>query len=219
MGEIIRVLIADDHAIVREGLRAVIGIEQDMELVGEATDGVEAVKQARQLQPDVIVMDLLMPNKDGVEAISDIMMENPRARILVLTSYTELDKILPTIKAGALGYVLKNSLPQELLTAIRDVNRGAVSLHPGIARQLSRGLTQMKQDPYEYEATLTLREVEILKLVARGLSNEEIAEQLVISTRTVGVHISHLLDKLHLNNRTQAALFALKRGFVGLFIE
>jgi NarL family two-component system response regulator LiaR len=213
MTETIRILIADDHAIVREGLRALIAAKPDMELVGEAADGVEAVLKARSLQPDVVLMDLVMPRKDGIEAIGEIKRENPEARILVLTSFAEDDKVFPAIKAGALGYLLKDSSPQELLQAIREVYRGESSLHPTIARKLVRELSQPSDLPAT-EEPLTEREVEVLSLVARGLSNQEIADRLVVSERTVRTHVSNILDKLHLANRTQAALYAVREGLV-----
>jgi NarL family two-component system response regulator LiaR len=215
MTETIRILIADDHAIVREGLRALIGTKPDMELVGEAADGVEAVLKARSLQPDVILLDLVMPRKDGIEAIGEIKRENPKARILVLTSFAEDDKVFPAIQAGALGYLLKDSSPQELLQAIREVYRGESSLHPAIARKLIGELNRPSDLPAT-EEPLTEREVEVLILVARGLSNQEIAEKLVVSERTVRTHVSNILGKLHLANRTQAALYAVREGLAGL---
>jgi len=215
MTETIHILIADDHAIVREGLRALIDTERGMELVGEAADGVEAVLRARSLQPDVILLDLVMPRKDGIEAIGEIKQENPEARILVLTSFAEDDKVFPAIQAGALGYLLKDSSPQELLQAIREVYRGESSLHPAIARKLIRELNRPSDLPAT-EEPLTEREVEVLILVARGLSNQEIAERLVVSERTVRTHVSNILGKLHLANRTQAALYAVREGLAGL---
>ena len=215
MTETIRILIADDHAIVREGLRALIDTKPDMELVGEAADGVEAVLKARSLQPDVILLDLVMPRKDGIEAIGEIKRENPEARILVLTSFAEDEKVFPAIQAGALGYLLKDSSPQELLQAIREVYRGESSLHPTIARKLIRELNRPSDLPAT-EEPLTEREVEVLSLVARGLSNQEIAERLVVSERTVRTHVSNILGKLHLANRTQAALYAVREGLAGL---
>jgi NarL family two-component system response regulator LiaR len=215
MTETIRILIADDHAIVREGLRALIGTKPDMELVGEAADGVEAVLKSRSLRPDVILLDLVMPRKDGIEAIGEIKRENPKARILVLTSFAEDEKVFPAIRAGALGYLLKDSSPQELLQAIREVYRGESSLHPAIARKLIRELNRPSDLPAT-EEPLTEREVEVLILVARGLSNQEIAERLVVSERTVRTHVSNILGKLHLANRTQAALYAVREGLAGL---
>jgi len=213
MTEIIRILIADDHAIVREGLRWLIDTESGMELVGEAANGVEAVLQARSLEPDVILLDLVMPHKDGIEAIAEIKQENPDARILVLTSFAEDEKVFPAIKAGALGYLLKDSSPQELLKAIREVYRGESSLHPAIARKLIGELSRPSDLPAT-EEPLTEREVEVLSLVARGLSNQEIAERLVVGERTVRTHVSNILGKLHLANRTQAALYAVREGLV-----
>ena len=207
----VRVLIADDHAVVREGLRTLIGSEPGLELVGEAADGEEAVQQARSLKPDVILMDLVMPRKGGLEAIAEITEEDPGARILVLTSFADDDKVFPAIKAGALGYVLKDSLPEQLLQAIHDVARGVSSLHPTIALKLIREINQPSDLPPAVDP-LTKREVDVVKLVAQGLSNQQIAERLIISEWTVRKHVHNILDKLHLANRTQAALYALREG-------
>jgi len=211
----IRVLIADDHAIVREGLRWLLHTEPDMELVGEAADGVEAVVKARSLRPDVIVLDLVMPRMGGIEAIREIKKERPDARILVLTSFAEDERVFPAIRGGALGYLLKDSSPQELLRAIREVYQGQGSMHPTIARKVMREL-QRPPDRPRTEEPLTPREVEILSLVAQGLSNQKIADRLVVSERTVRSHISSVLGKLHLANRTQAALYALREGLAYL---
>jgi NarL family two-component system response regulator LiaR len=211
----IRILIADDHAVVREGLRALIEAKPDMELVGEAEDGVEAVLMARSLKPDVILLDLLMPRMDGIEAIGEIRQENPHARILILTSFAADDKVFPAIKAGALGYLLKDSSSQALIQAIREVYQGESSLHPTIARKLIREILR-PSTAAPAENLLTEREVAVLKLIAGGLSNQEIAETLVISERTVSSHVSNILEKLHLANRTQAAVYALREGLASL---
>ena len=215
MTECIRILIADDHAVVRHGLRALIATEPDMELVGEASDGVEAVDLYARLQPDVTLMDMAMPRKTGLEAICDIKRADPEARILVLTSFAEDDQVFPAIKAGATGYLLKDAAPRELLQAIRDVERGDVSLHPTIARKLVGELKRPPDLP-PAEEQLTEREVQVLALVARGLSNQEIADQLFIGERTVRTHVSNILGKLHLANRTQAALYAQREGLAHL---
>jgi NarL family two-component system response regulator LiaR len=211
----IRILVADDHAVVREGLRALIETEPGMELAGEAADGVEAVRQARALEPDVILLDLVMPRKDGIEAIRDIKQERPASRILVLTSFAEDDKVFPAIKAGAQGYLLKDASPRELLGAIRDIHRGQPSMHPTIARKLMLELQRASALP-PTEEPLTEREAEVLGLVARGLTNQEIADRLFVSERTVRTHVSNVLSKLHLANRTQAALYALREGLARL---
>ena len=207
----IRLLIADDHPIVRKGLRALLEDQPDIKVVGEAADGNEAVEQAREFGPDVILLDLMMPGKDGLSAIGEIKREQPNARILVLTSYFEDEQVFPAIKAGALGYLLKDSSPQELLQAIRDIARGQSALHPAIALKVIRELNH----PADLPATtdpLTARELEVLTLLGQGMSNAEIAVRLTISERTVGTHISNILSKLHLASRTQAALYALKQG-------
>jgi two-component system, NarL family, response regulator LiaR len=215
-GNTIRILIADDHAVLRGGLKAIIGFEPDMEVVGEASDGTEAVTQYEFLKPDMVIMDLLMPNKDGISAMIDIRQAHPEARFLVLTSFSETDKMLLAVKSGAQGYILKNSPPEELLQAIRDVNRGAISLQPAVARQIFSGLAETGESAVSEEA-LTEREVEVLKLVAKGFTNDEIADQLYISKRTVNVHITNILGKLRLVNRAQVVLYALRHGLIGLF--
>lgn len=216
MTDQIKILIADDHAVVREGLRLLLGSEPGMAVVGQAADGVEAVQMAERLQPDVILLDLMMPNKNGIEAITEIKNNNSEARILVLTSFAEDEMVFPAIKGGALGYLLKDSSPQELLQAIRDTYEGESSLHPTIARKLIREINRPAQDLPPAEEPLTEREVEVLKLVAHGLSNQAIAEKLTISERTVRTHVGNILKKLHLANRTQAALYALREGLTDL---
>lgn len=215
MDKAIRVLIADDHAIVRRGLRTLITSQPDMEIVGEAINGVEAVQKARTVQPDVILMDMVMPRQTGAAAIREIKKENPQARILVLTSFAEDDKIFPAIKSGALGYLLKDAETDQLLQAIRDVNDGKFSLDPNVALRVIRELNHGSDLPPTTDP-LTERELEVLQLVAQGLTNSEIAERLVLGERTVGNHISSILSKLHLANRTQAALYALREGIAPL---
>lgn len=215
MSDVIRILIADDHAVVREGLRLLLMSEPGMEVVGLAADGVEAVAMAQSLQPDVVLLDLLMPRKNGIEAIEEIKQEDPKARILVLTSFAEDDKVFPAIKAGALGYLLKDSSPQELLQAIRDTHQGESFLHPAIARKLIKELNRPSDLP-PAEEPLTEREVEVLKYVAQGLSNQAIATKLSISERTVRTHVGNILNKLHLANRTQAALYAIREGLTDI---
>ncbi len=211
----IRILICDDHAVVREGLRALISTEPDMIIVGEATDGANAITAFRELRPDVALLDMVMPRMDGVETLKVILSEFPGARILILTSFSDDDMVFPAIKAGALGYLLKDSMPEELIRAIRSVNRGEASLHPSIARRLIQELTQPTSLPPTQEP-LTEREMEVLRLVAKGYSNEEIGDSLVVSERTARGHVSSILSKLHLANRTQAALYALREGIADL---
>lgn len=211
----IRVLIADDHPIIRDSLRTLIATEPDLELIGEAVNGDEAVKKTDELRPNVILMDLVMPVKDGLQAISEIKNIHPEISILVLTSFSDEDKVFPAIRAGALGYLLKDSSPQQLLKAIHDVYRGEVSLHPSIALQLIREINRPSDLP-PVDNPLSERELEVLKLVAQGLTNQEIATRLVLSEWTVRTHVRNILGKLHLANRTQAALFALREGLADL---
>jgi NarL family two-component system response regulator LiaR len=211
----IRVFVADDHAIVRKGIAAVLEIVPDIEVVGEAENGRDAVRQVEALQPDVILMDLVMPEMDGIEAIRRIKERQPGARILVLTTFAGEDQILPAIKAGALGYHLKDSRPQELAQAIRQVHRGESSLHPVIARKVLEELSRPSSRPPTPDP-LTPREVEVLQLVAQGLENWEIAEELVITEATVRTHVSNITAKLHVASRTQAALYALREGIASL---
>ena len=211
MEKTIKILIADDHAIVREGLRSLLATEPGIELVGEAADGDVAVRMYEKLKPDVALFDLMMPRKNGISAIQDIIHRYPDARILVLTSFAEDEQILPAIKAGALGYLLKDSSPEELLKAIREVFAGESSLSPTIARKLIQEINRPTERE-ETTETLSERELEVLHLVADGLSNQEIAGKLVISERTVRNHVGNILAKLNLANRTQAALYAVRMG-------
>jgi len=211
----LRILIADDHAVVREGLAAIITVQPDMELAGQAGDGVEAVELARASRPDVILLDLVMPRQDGLATIQTIKQADPQARILVLTSFADDERVFPAIKAGALGYLLKDTSRDQLLQAIRDVAQGRATLHPEIALKVIRELKPSGELPAE-RVSLTEREVETLRLIARGMTNEEIAAALVIHERTVAKYVSSILDKLHLANRTQAALYALREGLADL---
>jgi two-component system, NarL family, response regulator LiaR len=207
----IRVLIVDDHAIVRKGIRALLSESGGFEIVAEASDGQEALLAVAATQPDVILMDLLMPVMDGIEATRRITSQQPGARILVLTSFAADNKLFPAIKAGALGYLLKDSTPEELLRAIRQVHRGEPALHPTIARKLLQEIAQPADLPPAPDA-LTARELAVLRLIAQGLSNQEIADQLAVSEPTVRTHVSRILGKLHLASRTQAALYAVSEG-------
>ncbi len=215
MTETIRVLIVDDHAIVRKGIRALLATEPDIEVIGEAEDGAAAVAQAQALHPNVILMDLMMPKMDGIEATRQITRQHANMHILVLTSFAADDKVFPAIKAGALGYLLKDSGPDELVQAIHQVQRGEPSLEPSIARKVLHELSHPPQNPPTTEP-LTERELGVLRLVAQGKSNREIAEQLVITEMTVRTHVSNILSKLHLASRTQAALYALKEGLAAI---
>jgi NarL family two-component system response regulator LiaR len=209
--EAIKVLIVDDHGIVRRGTQALLAEIDDIEVVGEADNGETAVSQAQALQPDVILMDLMMPKMDGIEAIRRIMVRDPQSRILALTSFATDDKVFPAIKAGALGYFLKDAPPEALIGAIRQVDRGEPSLQPEIAQRVLQEFSRTEPDTPEAE-TLTDREREVLGLVARGLQDEDIAQKLSISPVTVRTHVSNILHKLHLNNRVQATLYALRQG-------
>lgn len=211
----IRILLVDDHAIVREGLRTLIGTEPGMEVIGEAEDGLEAIEKAQALNPDVILLDMVMPHKDGLEVIVALKEMGSQARILVLTSFSYDDKVFPAIKAGAMGYLLKNTAPNVLLNAIREVYRGEPSMSPDIASKLMREL-QGSSDLPPTPDPLTAREVEVLRLIAHGLTNSDIAETLVVGEGTVRTHVSNILSKLHLANRTQAALYALREGLASL---
>jgi NarL family two-component system response regulator LiaR len=217
----IRVFIAEDHAIVRKGIVALLTLEPGFQVVGEASNGQEAVTKIELLRPDVILMDLIMPEMDGIEAIGHIKARHPDARILVLTSFATDDKVFPALKAGAVGYLLKDQDPQELVQAIRQVYHGESSLHPTIARKLLQELAggshstraSQSQPPVD---PLTEREVEVLRLLSQGKSNRQIADELVIGEGTVRAHVSNILGKLHLASRTQATLYALREGLVSL---
>lgn len=218
MLEPIRVLVVDDHAVVREGLCAVLELKAGIKVIGEAADGEEAVERARRLQPDVILMDLKMPKKNGVSAIREIREERPDARILVLSSAADDIQVVESLRAGAAGYLLKSVLGDDLASAISSVHAGQSPLDPSVARHLVRQVTI--QDPVQpLKQILTERELEIVRLVAQGLSNNEIAGRLDITVRTAGTHISHILAKAGLENRTQLALCALRQGLASIYPE
>jgi NarL family two-component system response regulator LiaR len=221
MKDAIRILLVDDHEIVRKGIIALLATEANIKVVGEAANGEEAILQAKALDPDVILMDLVMPTLDGIQAIQQIKTWKPETRILVLTSFVDDSKVFPAIKAGALGYLLKDSHPNDLVQAINRVHQGEAWLHPIIARKVLQELStasekELSEKSGEENLTLTERETEVLRLVAQGLSNQEIADRLFISEATVRTHVSSLLNKLHLASRTQAALYALKQGLANL---
>jgi NarL family two-component system response regulator LiaR len=212
----IRVFIAEDHPIVRRGIRDLLETEVDIQVVGEADNGRDAVSKVEELQPDVVLMDLLMPEMDGIEAIRQLRERASEVRFLVLTSFATDDKVFPAIKAGALGYLIKDTAPEDLIQAIHQVYRGEPSLQPTIAQKVLNEISSPAAKPASAEP-LTAREVEVLKLVAQGFSNQEIAESLVISVATVYTHVSNILAKLHLASRTQAALYALREGYASLY--
>ena len=210
----IRVLIADDHPVVRQGLKFLLGTEPGFEVVGEASNGEHAVELAQNLGPDVILMDLVMPEVGGVEATRRILERcSENTRVLVLTNYSSDEKLFPALDAGALGFLLKDSTADELVQAIRQVARGLSALSPGIARRL---VGEFSHEPGEPQEPLTHREREILRVMARGHSNDEIAEELCVSPATVRTHITHILAKLNVTRRTQAILYALKHGIASL---
>jgi NarL family two-component system response regulator LiaR len=209
------IFIAEDHAIVRKGIRTLLSLEPDIQVIGEAANGRQAVERVNQLKPDVILMDLVMPELDGIQAIQQIKEQNPDARVLVLTSFATDDKIFPAIKAGALGYLLKDSDPAELVSAIRQVNAGECPLHPIIARKVLHEMSTADKHPPTSQS-LTEREVEVLRMVAQGKSNKQIADELVLSLGTVRAHLSNILGKLHLASRTQATLYALREGLASI---
>lgn len=212
----IRVLVVDDHPVVRQGIRNLLGTEPDIQCVGEAANGREAIAAVAQANPDVILLDLVMPELDGIGAIREILAEHQQVRILVLTSFATDDKLFPAIKAGAMGYLLKDTQPEDLVQAIKQVHAGEYSLHPSIAGKVLQSVSQQPEGRLTTDP-LTAREVEVLQSITRGLTNQQIAVELSISMATVRTHVSNILRKLHLASRTQAALYAIREGLAPLF--
>ena len=209
----IRVLIADDHAVVRQGLKTFLELQEDIEVVDDVADGEAAVAAVERESPDVVLMDLVMPGVDGVEAIRRIREGRPQARVLVLSSFLDDERLFPAVRAGAAGYLLKDVEPRELVKAIRTVHGGEALLHPAVAARVLRELTEDGARRSAAEA-LTAREREVLALIARGLPNKLIARELSISEKTVKAHVSSILGKLGVSDRTQAALYAVRSGLV-----
>jgi len=207
----IKVLVVEDQSVVREGVVAILSLQDDMEVVGEAVDGIAAVELARKTKPDVILLDMVMPRQDGLATIPMLKDLVPNARILVLTSFAESNRVYQAIKSGALGYMLKDTTRTQLLQSIRDVARGQASIQPSIAMKVINEIDNPAEATGMTE-TLTRRELETLRLIARGLSNQEIAVVMVLHERTIAKYVSSILNKLHLANRTQAALYAINQG-------
>jgi len=215
MSDRIAVLIVDDHPVVRQGLRTLLELQDDLEIAGEAADGAEAVELVRGRPPDVVLMDLVMPGLDGIDATRAIRATSPATRVIVLTSFAEDDKIFPAIKAGAAGYLLKDARTQELADAIRRVHAGEALLHPKVAARLMQEVSGGQAAEASTAAELlTERELDVLRLLARGLSNKLIARELFVAEKTVKTHVSNILAKLHLTDRTQAALYAVRSHLV-----
>jgi NarL family two-component system response regulator LiaR len=210
----ITILIVDDHAVVRQGVRGFLETQPDLSVVGEAASGEEAVRLAAQHVPDVVLMDLVMPTMDGIEATRLVKRATPRTQVVVLTSYHEDEHIFPAIRAGALSYVLKDISPRELAEVVRKAARGEAVLHPRVAARVIQELQGQRREDLNPFTELSDREMEVLRLIAGGLSNAEIAGRLVLSEKTVKGHVSNILGKLHLADRTQAAVFAWQQGIV-----
>ena len=207
----IKVLLVDDHQVVRQGLRTFLELHDDIEVIGEAADGETAVELAAKLQPAVVLMDLVMPRLDGIAATRLIKAAEPEVQVIALTSFAEDDKVIPAIRAGASSYLLKDVSPDALVQAIRAVERGETPLHPDVARKL---MEQVRGGTAAVPDQLTARELDVIRLVGQGRSNSEIAQALVISQKTAKTHISNILGKLELQDRTQLAIYAIKKGLV-----
>ena len=216
MEHTIRVLVVDDHAIVRQGLRAMLESKGGIEVIGEAGDGEQAVVQAQLLRPDVILMDLEMPHKSGISATQEIIAAQPDARILILSSFSDDAQIVESMRAGALGYLLKTAKLDDLVNAIRQINEGETPLNPLVARRLLVSISPPRMEPRLLEV-LTDRELMILPLVVRGMTNKEIGERLGIATRTVGTHIGNMIHKAEVDNRVQLSMLAVRQGLTSLY--
>jgi len=214
MSERITVLLVDDHAMVRQGVKTFLETQADLSVVGEAGSGEEAVGLTAQYVPDVILMDLIMPDMDGVEATRQVKQVSPRSQVVVLTSYHEDEHIFPALKAGALSYVLKDLSAEELAVAVRKAAAGEAVLHPRVAARVIKELQGLRNDKVNPFTELSERELEVLKLIADGMSNAEMAAKLVLSEKTIKGHVSNILGKLHLVDRTQAAVYAWREGIV-----
>jgi len=214
MSEKITVLLVDDHAVVRQGVRTFLETQADLSVVGESGSGSEAVTSAAQHVPDVILMDLIMPDMDGVEATRRVKQVSPRSQVVILTSYHEDEHIFPALKAGALSYVLKDVSAEELAVAIRKAALGEAVLHPRVASRVIKELQGLRSETVNPFTALSERELEVLKLIADGMSNAEMAAKLVLSEKTIKGHVSNILSKLHLSDRTQAAVYAWREGIV-----
>lgn len=210
----ISILIVDDHSVVRQGVRAFLEAQADLSVVGEAESGERAIQLAQQYLPDVVLMDLLMPGMNGVEATRQVKRVSPRSQVIVLTSYHEDENIFPALRAGALSYTLKDIHPTELVEAVRKAARGELVLHPRVASRVVQSVRELKPAVPAAFAELTERELDVLRLIAEGESNATIAGKLVLSEKTVKGHVSNILSKLHIEDRTQAAVFAWAQGLM-----
>jgi NarL family two-component system response regulator LiaR len=208
--EAVTVFLVDDHPVVRQGLRTFLATLDDIDIVGEAEDAEGALEAIEETLPDVVLMDLVLPGMDGIEATRRVREVSPSTKVIVLTSFADDEKVFPAIKAGAAGYLLKDVEPNELADGIRAVHRGEALVHPSVAAKLMQEVAS--QSPRVPGGNLTERELEVLRLIARGMSNREIAKELTVSEKTVKTHVSNILAKLHLADRTQAALYAVRRG-------
>ncbi|MEI7642753.1 MAG: response regulator transcription factor [Chloroflexales bacterium] len=211
--ETITVMLIDDHRVVRQGLRDFLELQDDIEVVGEAGTGIEGVQLARDLLPDVVLMDLVMPGIDGVETTRQLKTVSPSSKVIVLTSFSDDNKVFPAIKAGAISYLLKDISPEELAHAIRAAQRNEAVLHPEVAAKLMQEFSAPRPSEPPVDQ-LTPREMDVLRLVAKGMSNKEIADTLIISEKTSKTHLSNILSKLHLADRTQVAIYALRKRLV-----